>query len=357
LNITGINVQKTTYPEIQKNISLEPYNTLHVEAIAEQFVVITDPEQLSLLYVEGALGKEVWVLGGGSNVLFLGRVNQLVLKNEIRFLSIKKETDSYITIEVGGGNDWHELVTRCVNNSWGGIENLALIPGTVGAAPIQNIGAYGVEVKDVFVSLNAFDLETGAYRIFNRYDCEFGYRDSVFKRELKGRYIILSVTLKLKKPPHNINYEYKSLEKWLKTHNIMKPGIKDIFRGVVEIRTEKLPDPADLGNAGSFFKNPVLPEVKLDELNKRFKKVPSFPYGDSKVKIPAGWLIEQTGWKGRRIGDVGTYKNQALVIVNHGEATGEEIWNLALKIRNSVKNEFGIELVPEVNVVGSAYGL
>lgn len=348
-------MQKIRYPEIRKNISLKPYNTLHVDAIAERFVVITEPEQLTLLYNESSLDNEVWVLGGGSNVLFMGRINQLVLKNEIRFLSIKKETESYVTIEAGGGNDWHDLVTRCVNNGWGGIENLALIPGTVGAAPIQNIGAYGAEIKDVFVSLNTFDLETGEYRIFKRNECEFGYRDSVFKRELKGKYVILSVTLKLKKPPHDIKREYKSLETWLKARRIKKPGIKDIFRGVVEIRTEKLPNPADLGNAGSFFKNPVVTQSKLDELNKRFKTVPSFPYDDSKVKIPAGWLIEQTGWKGKRIGDVGTYKNQALVIVNHGKATGKEIWNLALEIRDSVKDEFGIALVPEVNVVGSPY--
>lgn len=353
MSLTGKSVPNTAYPEILKNINLRPYNTLQVNAIADQFTVITEPDHLKQLYLHGHLKNHVWVLGGGSNVLFLGQIKPLVLKNEIRFLTIVKETDSHVIIEAGGGNDWHELVTRCVDNDWGGIENLALIPGTVGAAPIQNIGAYGVELKDVFRSLFAFDLLTGEFITFYKKECGFGYRDSVFKREEKGRFVILSVTLELKKPPHNIKDSYQSLETWLKTQMIQTPGIRDIYRGVVEIRTQKLPDPADLGNAGSFFKNPVVAESKLDELKKKYQSVPSFPSGDELVKIPAGWLIEQTGWKGRRMGNVGTYENQALVIVNHGEATGDEIWKLALKIRDSVRKEFGIELVPEVNVVGS----
>lgn len=347
-------VSKTVIPEIQHNVNLRPYNTLNVEAYADRFVAITDPDQLTHLYDQSLLGKDTWVLGGGSNVLFKGRVKPLVLKNEIRFLEAVEESGRDIRMTVGGGNDWHRLVKHCVEQGWGGIENLALIPGTVGAAPIQNIGAYGVELKDVFVSLSAFDLETGRKRIFHSRDCEFGYRDSVFKKEYKGRFFILSVTLKLRKPPHTINSHYKSLEEWLENNHIDRPGIADVFRGVVEIRTSKLPNPADLGNAGSFFKNPVLPASKLDELKNAYDSVPSFPADEGMVKIPAGWLIEKTGWKGKRIGNVGTYENQALVIVNHGGATGDEIWALAISIRESVRNQFGIELVPEVNVIGTS---
>lgn len=354
MSLNNKDVSKTVIPEIQHNVNLRPYNTLNVEAFADRFVAITAPDQLTHLYEQNQLEEDSWVLGGGSNVLFKGRVKNLVLKNEIRFLEAAEESDREIRITIGGGNDWHLLVKQCVEKGWGGIENLALIPGTVGAAPIQNIGAYGVELKDVFVSLSAFDLKTGRQRIFNSQDCEFGYRDSVFKKGYKGRFIILSVTLKLTKPPHAINSHYKSLKEWLENKHIHSPGIDDIFRGVVEIRTGKLPNPADLGNAGSFFKNPVLPASKLDELKNEYESIPSFPADEGMVKIPAGWLIEKTGWKGKRVGNVGTYENQALVIVNHGGATGDEIWALAVRIRESVREQFGIELVPEVNVIGSS---
>jgi len=336
------------------NVNLKPYNTLGIEAIAEKFLIFEKAAQLPQLYFENFLDDEVWVLGGGSNVLFSNRVKPLIIKNEVNFLEVLEQDAETVTIKAGGGMDWHKLVSYCVQNEWGGIENLALIPGTVGAAPIQNIGAYGVELRDVFLSLEAFDMQSGVFRDFNKAACGFAYRESIFKREFRGRFIITSVTLKLQKPPYTVNREYKSLDEWLKTKQIDSPSLSDIFNGVVEIRMSKLPDPADLGNAGSFFKNPVIGKDILEELRRKYPEMPHYPMNNKSAKVPAGWLIEKAGWKGRRVGRVGTYENQALVIVNHGGATGNEIWVLAQKISESVKQLFGIDLVPEVNIVGQA---
>lgn len=339
-------------PVIRENVNLQPFNTLGIESIAEKFLIFEEADQLYRLYRANLLNGEFWVLGGGSNVLFRNRVKPLVLKNEIRFLEIVNQDTDSVTIKSGGGMNWHDLVTYCVHSGWGGIENLALIPGTVGAAPIQNIGAYGVELRDIFVSLVAFDRQSGEFRHFDHAECEFGYRESVFKREFRGRFVITSVTLQLHKLPYQVNREYTSLDEWLKSNKIGNPSVKDIYDGVVEIRTNKLPDPSDLGNAGSFFKNPVIESGLLDELRSTYPDIPHYPVNNNSVKIPAGWLIEKIGWKGKRVGRVGTYENQALVIVNHGGATGDEIWSLAQKISESVKQNFGIELVPEVNIVG-----
>lgn len=339
-------------PVIRKNVNLQPYNTLGVEALAEKFLVLDNADQLPELYSEKVFDNEVWVLGGGSNVLFSNIVKPLILKNEINFFEIINQNRGTVTIKSGGGMDWHKLVTYCVQNKWGGIENLALIPGTVGAAPIQNIGAYGVELGDIFQSLEAFDMQSGQFRDFDKTACGFGYRDSVFKREFSGRFIITSVTLQLQKPPHTVNREYKSLDEWLRSNKIDAPSISDIYNGVVEIRMNKLPDPADLGNAGSFFKNPVITTTLLDQLRGTYPDMPYYPLSGDSVKIPAGWLIEKAGWKGKRVGRVGTYENQALVIVNHGGASGDEIWSLAQNISKSVEQNFGIELMPEVNIVG-----
>ncbi len=339
--------------QIRQNVSLKPYNTLGVDAIADRLIAISKSRDLYVLFQNKLLNDNIIVLGSGSNILFRGRVNQLVLKNEVQFLEILDESEKQIIIKSGGGNNWHELVTACVKKGWGGIENLALIPGTVGAAPIQNIGAYGVELQDRFISLEAFNLSSGEIEVYKKDDCRFGYRDSIFKNELKNKLVILSVTLALSKPPHRIKGEYQSLKEWLKNNHIHNPSISDIYKGVVEIRTNKLPNPSDLGNAGSFFKNPVISKSEFEQLEERFQTVPSYPAGNEKVKVPAGWLIEKTGWKGKRVGNTGTYKNQALVIVNHGGATGEEIWNLAKRIQLSVQKKFGIELIPEVNVIGS----
>jgi UDP-N-acetylmuramate dehydrogenase len=353
LSLNNRSVLQSPSPKIRKNVNLKAYNTLGVDAVAEQFVIISDRSDLVDLYHKNKLNDNITVLGSGSNILFKGRVKHLVVKNEICFLDVIEESENQVIIRSGGGNNWHELVIESVNNKWGGIENLALIPGTVGAAPIQNIGAYGVELQDRFISLEAFNLETGKFERYEKKDCRFGYRDSIFKKELKNKVIVVSVTLSLSRPPHKIKCNYQSLKEWLERNQIDEPTIKDIFRGVVEIRTEKLPNPGDLGNAGSFFKNPVISKSKFDKLLKNFQHVPSYPADKNKVKVPAGWLIEKTGWKGKKVGNTGTYKNQALVIVNHGGATGDEIWQLAQRIQKSVKDKFGIELVPEVNVIGS----
>lgn len=347
---------KVRQPEVQQNVNLGPYNTLKVDATAEKFIVVQDERELPILFDEVSLRYgDVLVLGGGSNILFQGTVRSIVLKNEIRELRVLDEDDRQVCIRSGAGTDWHQLVTYCVKQKWQGIENLALIPGTVGAAPIQNIGAYGVELEEVFESLRAFDLQQGTFRTFGRESCEFGYRDSIFKKKFKNRFVITSVDLRLNKPPFTLNTGYESLQKWLKEKNIQSPTIEDVFQAVVAIRTEKLPDPEDIGNAGSFFKNPVINREQLTRLEQEFPSIPSYPLGNDKVKVPAGWLIEQTGWKGQRIGHVGTYENQALVIVNHGGATGKEIWQLAQKIRDEVHRMFGIELVPEVNIAGDLY--
>ncbi|MEX0770964.1 MAG: UDP-N-acetylmuramate dehydrogenase [Balneolaceae bacterium] len=344
-------------PEILRNVNLAPYNTLQVEALAERFVILKAAKELPVLFKNGNFTKDgVWVLGGGSNVLFQGRVQPLVLKNEIKELEVLDEDEQQVRIRSGAGMDWHQLVTYCVNQKWQGVENLALIPGTVGAAPIQNIGAYGVEVGEVFESLQAFDLQKGTFRTFEKEECDFGYRDSVFKNRYKNRFVITSVVLRLNKPPYSLNTEYQSLKKWLDRQNITNPSLEDVFRAVVAIRTDKLPNPGDLGNAGSFFKNPVITRKQFVGLKNSFPSIPFYSQPDNKIKIPAGWLIEQTGWKGKRTGNVGTYENQALVIVNHGGATGQEIWDLAQKIRTSVHKKFGIELVPEVNIVGRTNG-
>ncbi len=338
-------------PLLQKNVDLQPYNTLKVPAKADQMAVIRKKSHLEWLFHQKFLDNGYWILGEGSNVLLRGRLKRLVLRNEIDFLEILEDGSQKVLLKAGGGMNWHRLVEACVARGWGGIENLALIPGTVGAGPIQNIGAYGVELEERFVSLEAFDLQNGRFLEFEKQACRFGYRDSVFKREFKGRYFITSVTLQLNKSPHEIRRSYRSLDDKLKNEGIEKPGIRDIFDAVVSIRTEKLPDPKDLGNAGSFFKNPVVNRAAGDRLQKAWPEMPVYPAGDSQVKIPAGWLIEKTGWKGKRVGNTGTYDNQALVIVNHGGATGEEIWTLARSIQASVHEKFGIDLVPEVNII------
>ncbi len=351
MNYTGKNRSRTDF-DIQYDVDLKPFNTLNVSAVAEQFVIVSSLSQIKGLYEGGYFDNGHWILGGGSNVLFVGRVKELVVKIEIEHRTLVREEESQVSIRAGAGHDWHQLVEWCVNNRWGGLENLALIPGCVGAAPIQNIGAYGVELKDHFECLEAFDTETGEVVKFDKEECRFGYRDSFFKSENPGRYIITSVSLMLDKPPHKIRNNYPSLKSWLERHGIEEPGISDIYEGVIEIRSSKLPDPKSLGNAGSFFKNPIINRRELKELQQNWPNAPCYPVGEEYVKVPAGWLIEMSGWKGKRIGNVGVFENQALVIVNHGDATGLEVLRLAEKIRQSVQEMFGIELVPEVNIAG-----
>lgn len=345
-------MNKKKIPRIDSDIDLASYNTLGVSAVASAFVDITSEDELIQLSNQGFFKDyRPFVLGGGSNILFLDDPSQPVLKMSVKGKEVIGKEDDTVKVEIGAGENWHEFVTWAVENSLGGVENLTLIPGTVGAAPIQNIGAYGVELEEVFVSLELFDMNGGTFKTFNREDCQFGYRDSIFKNELKGKIIVTKVVLKLSESNHNIYDSYSSLQSYLKDKNIKNPGIKDIYHAVIDIRTSKLPDPELIGNAGSFFKNPVVDRPKFEELQSRHKEIPFYETGAGKVKIPAAWLIEKTGWKGKRIGDVGTYQNQALVIVNHGGASGTDIFNFSKLIQKSVEETFGIELVPEVNIV------
>ena len=339
-------------PKIDTDIDLSPYNTLGVSAVASTFVNITSRDELTSLHAQKFFKKYTpFILGAGSNILFLSDPSQAVLKISIRGRKVIEEDDKSVKVEIGAGENWHEFVTWAVENNLGGVENLALIPGTVGAAPIQNIGAYGVELEEVFDSLELFDMRDSTFKVFHRNECQFGYRDSIFKSELKNKVIVTKVVLNLSTSDHVIHDSYSSLQSYLQEKNIDDPGIKDIYHAVISIRTSKLPDPALIGNAGSFFKNPVVNREKFEELQSRYTDMPYYEMEENKIKIPAAWLIEKTGWKGKRIGDVGTYQNQALVIVNHGDASGSEIFNFSKQIQQSVKETFGIELLPEVNIV------
>ncbi len=337
---------------IKTKVDLSPYNTLGVSAVASRFVDVNSKNQLSDLFEDEVFdSNRPFVLGGGSNILFLDHPSQPILKVSIKGKEIIDERSDFVKINIGAGENWHQVVTWAVENDFGGIENLALIPGTVGAAPIQNIGAYGVELEQVFESLELFDMRDGTFKTFDHRACKFGYRDSIFKQELKGQVVVTDVTLKLTLKKHYIEDSYSSLQSYLSEKGIENPSIKDIYKAVIDIRTSKLPDPKLIGNAGSFFKNPVVSSKQFELLHDRYQEMPFYRLNDEEVKIPAGWLIEKTGWKGKRVGDVGTYENQALVIVNHGKATGSEILNFSKKIQQAVLSEFGIELVPEVNIV------
>lgn len=340
-------------PLIRENVNLKSLNTLGVEALAGQFVEIHHTDQLRYLYKKKFFDRyDPVILGGGSNILFLNNTESPVVKVSIAGYTFKKLQNGKVLVSAGAGENWHQLVKDTVDKNIGGIENLALIPGTVGAAPIQNIGAYGVELKDCFHELTAFMMKSGELKTFKAEDCNFGYRNSIFKRELKGEAIVCDVTLRLTQDNYSLNLNYKGIAEFLDSANISNPDIHDIFNAVVAIRRSKLPDPSDYGNAGSFFKNPILDSESYARLKKKYPEVPSYKLNENEFKIPAAWLIDQAGWKGRRIGNVGTYKNQALVIVNHGDATGEEIYNHAKTIQKSVLDMFDVDLQPEVNIVG-----
>lgn len=337
---------------LQEDKSLKSLNTFGVDATARFYVNVQDEATLTELLQEPNLAKlPVLVLGGGSNMLFVDNYDGLVLNMAIKGRRIVRETSEHVWLQAGAGEIWHQLVMHCVEQGWGGIENLALIPGTVGAAPIQNIGAYGVELKDVFDSLEAVERESGQKRTFSKEECRFGYRDSVFKRALKGRYIITTVTLRLDKHPQ-VNLQYRALQEYVDEHNIENPTIRQICDAVIRIRKSKLPDPAEIGNAGSFFKNPEIPVDEFEELKEANPEVPGYRLEGGRVKVAAGWLIEQAGWKGRTVGNAGTHHRQALVLVNRGGAKGRELYELAKRIRNDVKQQFGIELQTEVNIIG-----
>jgi UDP-N-acetylmuramate dehydrogenase len=334
---------------IEQNVSLKLYNTFGLSARAKLMARVADVSSLQKVLGNSATqNEERFILGGGSNILLTKDIDGLVIKNEIGGIDlIEEDADSFL-IRSGSGVVWHDLVMHCIENNYAGIENLSLIPGNVGAAPMQNIGAYGVELKNVFHSLESVEMATGDIHTFDAEACQFGYRESVFKRKLKGQFIISSVTLKLNKSP-NFNTSYGAIEQELERLAIASPTIRDVSQAVMNIRQSKLPDPNELGNSGSFFKNPIVGTTKFEELKNSNPTIPGYPAGD-KTKLAAGWLIEQCGWKGKVVGNTGSHAQQALVLVNYGDATGVEIFNLSERIMNSVNDTFGVQLEREVNV-------
>ncbi|MCY7351103.1 MAG: UDP-N-acetylmuramate dehydrogenase [Cytophagaceae bacterium] len=337
--------------DIQENVSLRPYNTFGLEVIARYFVQVKRVEDLENLLQDPELRKlPRLLLGGGSNILLTKDFEGLVIRIAIEGIEVVNQDADHVWLRVGAGENWHGLVEYCLAHDYAGFENLSLIPGSVGASPMQNIGAYGVEIKDVFDSLEAIHLETGKRRPFSHAECRFGYRESVFKRELKGQYAIVSVTFRLNKVPR-FHLDYGDIRRTLDEMGVGQPSIQAVSEAVVRIRRSKLPDPAELGNAGSFFKNPEIPKAQFDQLKARFPELPGYPTTADQVKVPAGWLIERAGWKGKRVGAVGVHDRQALVLVNYGGGTGLKIKELATNVQNSVEAEFGIRLTPEVNFV------
>ncbi|WP_282163075.1 UDP-N-acetylmuramate dehydrogenase [Ulvibacterium marinum] len=336
--------------EIQQDISLKDYNTFGIDAKAKFFIEINSTNDLrEALQLNGY--PKIFVISGGSNMLITKDIDALVLYINIKGIEISTQDDDTITLKIMAGENWHELVLWTLKKGYGGLENMSLIPGNIGTAPIQNIGAYGVELKDTFVRCEAMRIDDQAIKSFNKKDCKFGYRDSYFKNEGKGKYIIVSVTLQLTKRNHRINRSYGAIESELNKKNIDRPNITDISNAVISIRKSKLPDPAKLGNSGSFFKNPVINQTKFDTFTKDYPDAPYYKVSSNAYKIPAGWLIEQCGFKGKRFGDAGVHEHQALVLVNHGKATGMEILNLAQKIIESVRDKFVITIHPEVNII------
>ena len=332
-----------------ENISLKKYNTFGIEARARYFANFSTTEELALLLAQAA--RPPIILGGGSNILLTGDIDGWVMINGIRGIDLVEEDDRYLYVQVGAGENWHGFVEYCLDRDWAGVENLSLIPGSVGAAPMQNIGAYGVELKDVFHELEAWDLQDGKVRMFTLNDCHFGYRESVFKREYKGRFLLLRVTFRLNREPI-FHTGYGAIREELARMDIRELSIRAISEAVIRIRTARLPDPAVIGNAGSFFKNPTIPDEQFAALKTRFPDMIGYPDPIRDViKLAAGWLIEQCGWKGYRRGDAGCHERQALVLVNYGHATGREIYGLSEDILRSVHEKFGITLEREVNII------
>ncbi|NNC84006.1 MAG: UDP-N-acetylmuramate dehydrogenase [Flavobacteriales bacterium] len=333
--------------DFQQNISLKAYNTFGLEVRAEQFASFSNEEELveglDLCHAEPSL-----ILGGGSNILLTKDIPGLVLRNEIPGIDISPWNDETYIVRAGAGMVWHDLVSYCVENGLGGIENLSLIPGSVGAAPMQNIGAYGVEIKDVFHGLEALHIPTGEVHRFGLEECRFGYRESVFKRSLKGQYVITRLELRLSKNS-TLNTSYGAIEAELERLG-KAPSIQSISEAVINIRRSKLPDPQKIGNAGSFFKNPVIESERFEEIRSRYPDIPNYPAPQG-VKVAAGWLIEQAGWKGKDLGGYGVHDRQALVLVNRGQATGEKLYRLSKDIIASVHEKYGITLEREVNVI------
>ncbi len=337
--------------EIISNFSLKALNTFGIESFAKLFVKVNSIQQINeLLDLNEFKNNHHLILGGGSNLLLTKNVDGLVIKNELLGIELINENESSVFVKCAAGVVWHEFVMWCIDKNYGGIENLALIPGCTGASPMQNIGAYGVEIKDTFYELEAIELATGNLKKFTKSDCEFGYRESVFKRQFKNQFIITSVTFQLSKQP-NFHIEYGAIKQELDLMNVSELNIKAIAQAVINIRSSKLPNPKEIGNAGSFFKNPEVSEIEFQRLKIEFPDIVAYPLENKNYKLAAGWLIEQSGLKGYRAGDAGVHKLQALVLVNYGSATGNQIFGLSSQVLQTVKQKFGVDLEREVNII------
>jgi UDP-N-acetylmuramate dehydrogenase len=336
---------------VESNVSLRSFNSFGIEVTANRFARFNSLDELrthlSMFHASSPI-----VLGGGSNVLFVKDRVEVVLRNEVKGFQEMNRDDEFLFIRAGAGENWHQFVMRCIDLGVGGAENLALIPGSVGASPMQNIGAYGVELKDIFHSLTAVDKQTLDVKEFTLDDCQFGYRESTFKHHLSDRFIIVDVTFRLRRTPI-LNTSYGAIEEELSRMNVHRPSVAAIAQAVMNIRRSKLPDPAIIGNAGSFFKNPTVSQEKADELRKMYEKMPAYPNADGSVKLAAGWMIEECGWKGYRRGEIGCHERQALVLVNFGNAKGADVLELSTEIMQSVMEKFGVALEREVNIIGA----
>jgi UDP-N-acetylmuramate dehydrogenase len=335
--------------QVQQNVSLKQYNTFGMDVLARQFATFANQEELNELLVASS-GQKQLVLGGGSNILLLNHFDGWVLKNEIRGITVIRQDEEFIYVKAGAGENWHQLVLYCVQNNFAGLENLSLIPGNVGASPMQNIGAYGVEVKEVVEEVEAWHIQEQKLVTFSNTACEFGYRESVFKRKLKNQLVIMSVTYRLRRHPV-FHTSYGAIQKELEEMGVKELTLKSVSEAVIRIRSSKLPDPARIGNAGSFFKNPSVSREQMEQLRQQYPSLVAYENADGSWKLAAGWLIEQCGWKGFRRGDAGCHAQQALVLVNYGSSTGKEIYQLSEEILQSVAVKFGVALEREVNMI------
>ncbi|GGD15829.1 UDP-N-acetylmuramate dehydrogenase [Flavobacterium orientale] len=336
--------------KIHSDFCLKNYNTFGIDAKAKLFVTVHSVDEL-VEVLTSFPDKKKFILGGGSNMLLTQNIDALVIHVNLKGIKIIDENDDFVWVESQAGENWHEFVMWTIEHNFGGLENLSLIPGNVGTTPIQNIGAYGVEIKDTFVLCEAIHIETQELLVFDNAKCKFGYRESIFKNEIKEEFIITSVVFKLTKRNHKLTTSYGAIETELQLQNCTKPTLKDVSNAVIAIRKSKLPDPKELGNSGSFFKNPIISKTDFDKIQQKFPEMPHYVVSETEVKVPAGWLIEQAGFKGKRFGDAGIHKNQALVLVNYGSATGKEIWEVAQNIQKSVFDTYGITIEVEVNII------
>lgn len=336
--------------KILEHYNLKKHNTFGIDVYAKRFVAVHLISELEQILKENS-DENIFILGGGSNILLTKNIDALVIHLDLKGTKIAKQDDDFVWVECQAGENWHEFILYTIDQNYGGLENMSLIPGNVGTTPIQNIGAYGTEIKDTFVSCNAINIENQEVRTFDNADCQFGYRESVFKNALKNQYIIISVIFKLTRRNHKINIAYGDIQSELVSKNIGLPTIKDVSNAVIAIRQSKLPDPKILGNSGSFFKNPILLKSEFESIHQKFPEMKYFEISESAIKVPAGWLIEQAGFKGKRFGDAGIHKNQALVLVNYGSASGQEILDVAKNIQQTIFDIYGINIETEVNII------